>query len=46
MILARCDFLVSVPGLGERQFAGERDDATQLGIELLQTREVEPGKSL
>ena len=46
MILAGCDFLVSVPGLGERQIAGERDNATQLGIELLQAREVEPGEPL
>ena len=44
-ILAGCDFPISVRGLGESQFPGERDDATQLGVELLQTRQVEPGES-
>src|ERR1019366_7157285 len=45
-ILAGCDFPVSVLGLCKRVLAGGRDDATQLGIELLQTREVELGKLL
>ena len=42
-ILAGRDFLIGTLGLGERQFAGKRDDATQLGIELLQTRQVDAG---
>src|SRR5271166_2948681 len=45
-ILADRDFPVSVVGLGKRQFGCKRDNTTQLGIELLQTREIEPGESL
>ena len=39
-ILAGGDLLVGLPGLRQRQVAGQRDDAAQLGVEALQSFEV------
>jgi hypothetical protein len=45
-IMARGDFLIRLPGLGEGEVFGEGDNAAQFGIEALEAVEVDVGEAL